>query len=129
MSQAYTESMTRLIDELGKLPDIGQRTAERLALHVLKADEAAALALADSIRDVKHKTRPCSICCGITEDDPCAICSDPRRDPSTICVVEQPRDLVAIEKTGAFHGVFHVLMGRIAPLEDIHPEDLTVDTL
>lgn len=129
MSQAYTESMMRLMDELGKLPGVGQRTAERLALHVLKASDEEAMGLAEAIRDVKRKTRPCSICCGITEDDPCPICSDPRRDPALICVVEQPRDLVAVEKTEAYRGVYHVLMGRIAPLEDIHPEDLTIDHL
>jgi len=121
--------MMHLIEELGKLPGVGARTAERLALHVLKASDAEAVALAGAIRDVKQKTRPCSICCGITEDDPCPICADPRRDPSLVCVVEQPRDLVAIEKTGAYHGVYHVLMGRIAPLDDIHPEDLTIDRL
>ena len=129
MSHAYTESMTRLMEELGKLPGVGQRTAERLALHVLKASAEEAAALADAIRDVKQKTQPCSVCCHITEDDPCPICSDPRRDPSVICVVEQPRDLVAIEKTSAYHGVYHVLMGRIAPLEDLHPEDLTIGRL
>ena len=129
MSQAYTESMMRLMEELGKLPGIGERTAERLALHILKASDEEAMALARAIRDVKKKTRPCSVCCGITEEDPCPICSDPRRDPSVICVVEQPRDLVAIEKTGAYRGVYHVLMGRIAPLEDVHPEDLTLDRL
>jgi recombination protein RecR len=129
MSQVYTESMTRLMAELGKLPGVGERTAERLALHVLKASDDEALALADAVRDVKRKTRSCSTCCGITEQDPCPICSDPRRDPSVICVVEQPRDQVAIEKTGAYHGVYHVLMGRIAPLEDVHPEDLTIDRL
>jgi len=129
MSQAYTESMMRLMEELGKLPGIGERTAERLALHILKASDEEAMALARAIRDVKKKTRSCSVCCGITEEDPCPICSDPRRDPSVLCVVEQPRDLVAIEKTGAYHGVYHVLMGRIAPLEDVHPEDLTIDRL
>ncbi|MFC1806679.1 recombination mediator RecR [Planctomycetota bacterium] len=129
MSHAYTDSMLRLMEELGKLPGIGQRTAERLALHVLKATQDEAMGLAEAIRDVKKKTKPCSICCGITEDDPCAICADTRRDPSVICVVEQPRDLVAIEKTAAYYGVYHVLMGRIAPLEDMHPEDLTIDHL
>ena len=129
MPQGYTESMTRLIEELGKLPGVGLRTAERLALHLLKASDDEAMGLARAIRDVKRKTRSCSVCCGITEDDPCPICSDPRRDSSLVCVVEQPRDLLAIEKTGAYHGVYHVLMGRIAPLEDVHPEDLTIDRL
>lgn len=129
MSSVYTESLTRLMDELGKLPGVGLRTAERLALHILKAPEPEALALADAIRDVRRNTRRCSVCCNITEHDPCPICSDPRRDHSVVCIVEQPRDLMAIEKTGAYRGVYHVLMGRIAPLEDVHPEDLTIDHL
>jgi len=129
VSSVYTESLTRLMDELGKLPGVGLRTAERLALHILKAPEPEALALADAIRDVRRNTRRCSVCCNITEHDPCPICSDPRRDHSVVCIVEQPRDLMAIEKTGAYRGVYHVLMGRIAPLEDVHPEDLTIDHL
>jgi len=129
VSSVYTESLTRLMDELGKLPGVGLRTAERLALHIPKAPEPEALALADAIRDVRRNTRRCSVCCNITEHDPCPICSDPRRDHSVVCIVEQPRDLMAIEKTGAYRGVYHVLMGRIAPLEDVHPEDLTIDHL
>ncbi len=125
----YTESLSRLMSELGKLPGIGTRTAERLALHILKAPQQDADALAQAIRDVKANTRHCSTCCNVTEADPCAICSDPRRDRTTLCVVEQPRDLLAIEKTGAYRGLYHVLMGRIAPLEGVHPEDLTVDRL
>jgi len=125
----YTESLSRLMEEFAKLPGIGARSAERLALHVLKAPEPEAMALAKAIRDVKRNTRHCSICCNVTEDDPCPVCSDPKRDHATLCVVEQPRDLLAVEKTGAYRGVYHVLMGRIAPLEDVHPEDLTVDRL
>jgi len=125
----YTESLSRLIAEFGKLPGIGARTAERLALHILKVPQEEAEALAKAIQDVKRNTRHCSLCCNVTEQDPCAICSDPRRDPTVLCVVEQPRDLLAIEKTGAFRGVYHVLMGRIAPLEDVHPEDLTIGRL
>jgi len=87
------------------------------------------MALARAIRDLKRNTRHCSTCCNVTESDPCPICADPRRDHSVICVVEQPRDLIAIERTGAFRGVYHVLMGRIAPLEDVHPEDLTINRL
>jgi recombination protein RecR len=125
----YTESLNRLMDELGKLPGIGARTAERLALHLLRLDGEEAMNLARAIRDVKRNTRHCSVCCNITEQDPCAICSDPRRDRSVLCVVEQPRDLMAIEKTGAYRGLYHVLMGRIAPLEDIHPEDINIEPL
>lgn len=129
MSNVYTESLTRLMAEFEKLPGIGPRSAERLALHVLKVPEAEAMALAQAIRDVKRNTRRCSICSNITEADPCPICSDPKRDASLICVVEQPRDLFAIERVGSYRGVYHVLMGRIAPLEDVHPEDLTIDQL
>jgi len=129
MAGVYTESLSRLMEELGKLPGIGARSAERLALHLLKVPDEEAIALADAIRDVKRNTRHCSVCCNVTEQDPCAICTDPRRDHAAICVVEQPRDLLAIEKTGAYRGVYHVLMGRIAPLEDVHPEDLTIDRL
>jgi len=129
VAEVYTESLSRLMDELAKLPGVGPRSAERLALHVLKAPEQEAMALAQAIRDVKRNTLHCSICCNITEHDPCAICAEPQRDHTTICVVEQPRDLLAIEKTGAYRGVYHVLMGRIAPLEDVHPEDLTIDHL
>jgi len=129
MPGVYTESLSRLMAEFGKLPGIGARTAERLALHLLKTPEAEAIALAQAIQDVKRNTRHCSVCCNVTEQDPCGICADERRDHALLCVVEQPRDLLAIEKTGAFRGVYHVLMGRIAPLEDIHPEDLTIDRL
>jgi recombination protein RecR len=129
VSGIYTESLNRLMTELGKLPGIGPRTAERLALHLLRVDEAEALALARAIHDVKRNTRHCSVCCNITETDPCPICSDPRRDPAVLCVVEQPRDLLAIEKTGAHRGVYHVLLGRIAPLEDVHPDDLNIAPL
>ncbi len=129
MAGVYPESLSRLIAELEKLPGVGARTAERLALHLLKADEEEAMALARAIRDLKRNTRHCSVCCNVTESDPCPICADPRRDHSVICVVEQPRDLIAIERTGAFRGVYHVLMGRIAPLEGVHPENLTIDRL
>lgn len=126
---AYPGSLSRVIAELEKLPGIGSRTAERLALHLLKAEDEEAMALARAIRDLKRNTRHCSVCCNVAESDPCAICADPRRDHSVICVVEQPRDLLAIERTGAFRGLYHVLMGRIAPLEGVQPENLTVARL
>ena len=129
MSAAYTESLSRLMGELAKLPGIGQRSAERLALHVLRIPDDDALALARAIHDVKRNTRRCSVCCNITEADPCPICADPRSDHATICVVEQPRDLMAVEKTAAYRGVYHVLMGRIAPLENLHPEDINIEPL
>ena len=125
----YSETIERVMELLGRLPGIGARTAERLAFHLLKASDAEALALSDAIRDLKTKIRPCSICFNPTEHDVCNICADERRDRSTICVVEQPKDLLALESTGAYHGVYHVLMGAIDPLHGVEPEDLTVDSL
>jgi recombination protein RecR len=125
----YSETIERLIAELGKLPGIGARTAERLAFHLLKSSPAEAMALADAIRDVKTKIRPCKICFNIAEDEVCAICGDPARDKSVIVVVEQPKDLLALESTGVHRGVYHVLMGHIAPLDDMEAEDLTIDAL
>lgn len=125
----YSEAIERLMEEFGKLPGIGARTAERLAFHVLKADEAEAMRLADAIRDVKTKIRPCRRCFNLAEAELCAVCADPRRDQGTICVVEQPKDLLALESTGEYRGVYHVLMGHIAPLEGVEAEDLTVDAL
>ncbi|MHC4983666.1 MAG: recombination mediator RecR [Planctomycetota bacterium] len=125
----YSGAIQRLIDEFTKLPGIGARTAERLAFHVLKSSREEALSLAEAIRDVKTKVRPCKVCFNIAEGELCAVCADPRRDKSTICVVEQPKDLLAIEATGAYRGVYHVLMGHVAPLEGTEPEDLTIGSL
>lgn len=129
MSTAYTESLSRLIEEFGKLPGVGPKTAERLAFYILKAEPAEAMALADAIRDVKTKINRCEICYNWSEQPICQICSDARRDKSVICVVEQPKDLIALEKTGACKWVYHVLGGHIAPLDGIEPEDLTIDKL
>ena len=125
----YSETIERLITELGRLPGIGARTAERLAFHILKAGDEEALGLADAIRDVKTKIRPCRVCFNLTESEQCAICANARRDRGVICVVEQPKDLLAIESTGSYRGVYHVLMGQIAPLEGVEAEDLTIDAL
>lgn len=125
----YGGAIERVMTLLGELPGIGARTAERLAFHLLKADEADALALADAIRDLKTAIHPCEICYNPTEGERCAICADDRRDRATICVVEQPKDLLNIESTGVYTGVYHVLMGAIAPLDDVEPEDLTLDAL
>ena len=125
----YSATIQRLIEEFGKLPGIGARTAERLAFHVLKSGKDEAMALADAIRDVKTKVRPCKVCFNLAEGELCSICADPRRDKSTICVVEQPKDLLAIESTGAYHGVYHVLMGHIAPLDGAEADDLTIGAL
>jgi recombination protein RecR len=129
MSSAYTKSLNRLIEEFGKLPGVGPKTAERLAFHILKAKPAEAMALAKAISDVKNKTKHCKICYNLSEETICRICSDPRRDKSLICVVEQPKDLIALEKTGACKWVYHVLGGHIAPLEGIEPDDLTINKL
>ncbi|HUU23362.1 MAG TPA: recombination mediator RecR [Phycisphaerae bacterium] len=125
----YSEAIERLIDEFTRLPGIGARSAERLAFHVLKSSQDEAMGLARAIEAVKTKIRPCRECFNIAEADLCAICADPRRDKAAICVVEQPKDLMALESTGVYRGVYHVLMGHIAPLEGVEPEDLTVDAL
>jgi recombination protein RecR len=121
--------MTRLIDELEMLPGIGRKSAERLAHFLLMCPPEKALGLADAIRTVKTTVRPCSICYNLTEGETCHICGDARRDAKVVCVVEQPRDLISVESSGAFQGVYHVLQGRISPLEGIGPEQLTIDAL
>jgi len=125
----YAQIIERLIAEFGKLPGIGPRTAERLAFHLLRASEQEAEALAAAIRDVKARIRPCKVCFNIAEGELCAVCADARRDRGVICVVEQPNDLLALESTGAYRGVYHVLTGHIAPLDGVEPEDLTIDAL
>src|SRR5205823_13685257 len=104
-------------------------TAERLTHHLLAADREQALALADALRGIKESIHPCQQCCNLAEDPLCSICSDPRRDPAVICVVEQPRDLAALERAGNYRGLYHILGGRLAPLENMGPEQLTVDAL
>ncbi len=129
MSGGHTPTMQRLIERLGELPGIGQRSAERIAFHLLDAEPEEALALADAIRDLKTQTRHCTVCWNLTEQDPCAVCADPRRNRRLVCVVEQPKDLVSIESTGTYQGVYHVLMGRLAPLEGVEPDRLTIEPL
>jgi len=129
MSSAYTATLNKLIEEFGRLPGIGPKTAERLAFHILKADAPEAMALADAIRNVKTKIQRCKICCNLSEGDVCQICADTRRDRSLICVVEQPKDVIYLEKTGACKWLYHVLGGHIAPLEGIDASDLTIDKL
>ena len=124
-----TSPLQRLIDELKKLPGVGPRSAERIAFHLLKTDAADALALADAVRDIKEKIRPCARCYNLAERELCHICADHRRDQSQIVVVEQPKDLASLEATGLITGVYHVLMGHIAPLEGVEPGDLTIDAL
>ncbi|MGC4030433.1 MAG: recombination mediator RecR [Tepidisphaeraceae bacterium] len=114
---------------LAKLPGLGMRSAERITYHLLKASEEEALDLADAIRDIKTKIRHCSNCYNLTENDPCGICTDPRRQQNIVCVVEQPKDLLSIESAGMYTGAYHVLLGRLTPLEGIGPGDLTLDSL
>ena len=129
MSSVYTESLNKLIAEFEKLPGIGPKTAERLAFYVLKVQPAEAMVLADAIRDVKDRIKHCQICYNLSEQTVCQICSDERRDKNIICVVEQSKDIINLEKTGACKWVYHVLGGHIAPLEGIEPGDLTIEQL
>ena len=124
-----TESVGRLIDELAKLPGIGRKSAERIAYHILRVHKTEALGLADAIRNVKENVRYCRVCYNLAESDECAVCRDPSRDRRLLCVVEQPRDLMALEQAGAYKGLYHVLLGRIAPLEGIGPDQLTIGPL
>ena len=127
--QSHTQSIQNLMNELSRLPGIGMRSAERIAFHLLKQKPEEAMKLAEAIRDVKTRIKHCSICFNLTESDPCNICSNPSRDQALVCVVEQPKDLLALEATGLYQGVYHVLLGRISPLEGINPDDLTIDGL
>jgi recombination protein RecR len=120
-------AIAALMNELGKLPGIGPKTAERLTHFLLSADAKQVLALADALRAVKENVRRCSQCCNLTEGELCELCSDPRRDPTTVCVVEQPRDVTALERSGTYKGLYHVLHGRLAPLDNVGPENLTVE--
>lgn len=117
------------MDELGRLPGIGRRSAERLAFHLLKGDEASAMRLARAIEDVKKTVRHCGHCFTLCDGELCSICADPRRERQRVLVVEQPKDLIALEQTGMYRGLYHVLMGRLAPLDGIGPESLTIDRL
>lgn len=125
----YTHSIQNLMNLLGSLPGVGMRSAERIAFHILKQSKDDAMKLADAIRDVKTRIKHCSVCYNLTEADPCNICTDPARDQSLVCVVEQPKDLLALEAAGLYKGVYHVLLGRIAPLEGTDEGDITLDGL
>jgi recombination protein RecR len=129
MNPAYTDSLNELMEQFGKLPGIGPKTAERLAFHILKTDTNKALQLAAAISSVKKNTRQCSVCCNLAEGELCKICSDASRDSSIICIVEQSKDIISLEKTGLCKWVYHVLGGHIAPLEGVEPSDLTIDHL
>jgi recombination protein RecR len=118
-----------LIEELQRLPGIGPKGAQRLAFFILRTPREQADRLADAVRDVKERVTYCSICSNITDTEPCAYCSDGSRDPHVICVVEEPQNVTAIEKTREFHGLYHVLMGSISPLQGIGPDDLKIKSL
>ncbi len=125
----FAEPMSRLIDELKKLPGVGAKSAQRLAFHILRSSDEDAEALADAVRDLKANLRLCSLCNNITDVDPCAYCASPTRNQRMVCVVEEPTNIAAIEKTKHFNGVFHVLHGAISPLHGIGPEQLRISNL
>lgn len=128
MSQ-LPEPLSRLSAALGKLPGIGPRSAERLALHVVQAEPGLTKLLSETLVEARERIRACSICGGLTEEDPCSLCSDHRRDDHVICVVEQPTDILSLEKSGSFKGRYHVLGGKISPLNGVDPEDLRIAEL
>jgi len=128
-TSAYPEPMDRLITELAKMPGVGRRSAERLAFFLLKAQRNDALALAAAVRDVKDHVRHCRYCYNLSDTDVCTVCADERRDRTRILVIEQPKDLIAFEQAGSYRGLYHVLMGRLSPLEHIGPETLTIEAL
>lgn len=126
---SYPAPVARLIDEFARLPGIGRRSAERLAFHFLKASRDQALALAQALRDVKDAVRNCEVCWNLADSARCSICDDPRRDRGLLLVVEQPKDLIALEQTGMYRGLYHVLLGRLSPLDGVGPGDLTIADL
>jgi recombination protein RecR len=124
-----SDSVTKVITEFAKLPGIGRKSAERLAYHILRVSKTEALALADAIRDVRENVHYCKVCYNLAEEELCPVCLDSKRDQGLLCLVEQPRDLIALEQSGAFNGLYHVLLGRIAPLEGISADQLTMQAL
>ncbi len=124
-----TESVAELVENLARLPGIGRKSAERLAWHLLRVHQSEALALADSIRNVRENVRYCKKCFNLAESELCGVCSDARREQSLLCVVEQPRDLMALEQSATYRGLYHVLLGRVSPLDNIGPDQLTIDAL
>jgi recombination protein RecR len=125
----YPQPINRLVSELAKLPGIGQRTAQRLAFHILRSDDADAGALADAIREVKERVGLCEVCFNLAEGPRCEVCEDSRRDRSLICVVEQPADVIPIERTHEYRGLYHVLGGALSPIDGVDPEDLKISEL
>lgn len=129
MSSAFPPALSRLIDNFGRFPGVGEKTATRFALQLLRWPEAQVRELARSIAELHEKIRLCSVCYTFSEEDPCPVCNDPKRDASVVCVVEEPGDLLALEKSGAFRGCYHVLHGVIAPMEGVGPEQLKIAEL
>ncbi len=125
----YSQSVADLIEHLGRLPGVGRKSAERLAFHLLRTNKTEALALADAIRNVRENVHYCSVCFNLAEGTLCNICTDSRRDQTLLCVVEQPRDLMALEQASAYRGLYHVLLGRISPLEGVGPDQITIAPL
>jgi recombination protein RecR len=125
----YPTSIQKLIKNICKFPGIGEKTAERLAMHILHTPRHEAEQLAQSILEIKEKVRLCTKCFALSDDDVCTICSDPARESSLLCVVEQPADMVAVEKSGAFHGIYHILCGALSPMNGIGPEDIRIREL
>ena len=125
----YAEPVTKLIDEFKRLPSIGQKSAQRLAFHILRAPEAEVERLVEALREVKQRISECSICNNLTDVNPCRFCSLPSRDHSMLCIVEQPYDLVAVEKTRSYKGLYHVLHGSLSPIRGMRPSDLRLDNL
>jgi recombination protein RecR len=126
---ALPESITALIAALGKLPGVGPRSAERIALHIVQTDTDTVRQLAHAIQTARDRTQLCKVCGALTEQQPCGICADPRRDASLVCLIEQPVDIISIEKSGTYHGKYHVLGGKISPLNGVEPEDLRIAEL
>ena len=125
----FSPAVDNLVAQLTRLPGVGQRTAQRLAFHILRASTEEALALAESIEEVKERVRFCRECGNLTEEEVCAICQDSRRDHTLICVVEQPADLISVERTAEYRGLYHVLGGALSPIDGVEPADLRIDEL
>ena len=125
----YEGAVQDLIDELGRLPGVGPKSAQRIAFHLLAADEGDVLRLAEALTEVKRRVRFCAVCGNVAQEETCRVCRDPRRTPSVICVVEEPKDVVAIERTREFRGKYHVLGGAINPIDNVGPDDLRIKEL
>ncbi len=125
----YPDSLGKLVEVFARLPGVGKRSAERMAFYFLKCGKEEAMDFAFAIRDLRKNLRSCTICFNLAEGEICAICSNPARDDSQLCVVEMPRDVIAIEKTGSYRGLYHVILGRISPIEGIEPDDLKIKEL